>query len=255
MTKAATLCGTPWRLENGGCAALPLPPDESIAAVARAQVRELLPTLGLTIRDTDDITVMVSELASNVLQHAMSGGSAAAELWVYRRSSERGDELVIKAFDTLRQWRRADRSDHGGGMAEHGRGLEIIDLLAGGRWGHHPSRSRLSSPTVRGKATWFALPVTRAPRGSRRYARGVAEQHALRELHTLLIQRGVGRLTPRSDLGVTVLSVPGELTVWCETATFRWDARSGETGKLPITDMTEVCEQLVRLHEAFTDLR
>ena len=161
MTKAATECGIPWRLEPGGCAALPLPTDESIAAVARAQVRNLLPVLGLAVQDADDVSLMVSELATNVLQHATPrAGRSRAELWVYQRASvQGGDELVVKAFDTLRQWRRPP--ERVGGMHEHGRGLEIIEILARGRWGHHPTRSRLSTPSVRGEATWFALPVIR----------------------------------------------------------------------------------------------
>ncbi|MFI0410564.1 ATP-binding protein [Actinomadura sp. 3N508] len=252
MTKTAAACGIPWRLEDFGCAVLPLPGDDSIAAVARSQVKGLLPTLGLAVQDVHDLAIMVSELATNVLQHATSGdGSPGAELWVYQRSDERGrDELVIKAFDTLRHWRR--RREAPGDMHEHGRGLEIIRILADGRWGHHPSRSRLSSPAVRGKATWFALPVTRTVH-ARRHARKVEEPHAMRTLERLLVQRGVDRFQRRDELGVSVLTGPGDLTVWCETATFRWCARSGETGKLPVSDITEVCEQVVRLYEALDD--
>ncbi|MFE9103616.1 ATP-binding protein [Actinomadura geliboluensis] len=247
MTKAAATCGIPWRLENGGCAALPLPGDDTIARVARAHVTGLLPALGLAVQDADDITLMVSELATNVLQHATPGdGPSGAELWVYQRADGRGaDELVIKAFDTLRAWRPQAPA---GPMLEHGRGLEIIELLTGGRWGHHPSRSRLRSPAVRGKATWFALPLPRTARRHRHNWR-MDGPHAVRDLHALLVQRGVHDLVPGDELGVSVLSGQGDLTVWCESATFRWCARTGETGKLPITDITEVCEQLVRIWE------
>ncbi|WP_131732255.1 ATP-binding protein [Actinomadura formosensis] len=252
MTKAATMRGIPWRLENGGCAALPLPADESIARVARAHVTELLPALGLSIQDVDDITLMVSELATNVLQHATSReGASGAELWVYQRTDGSGrDELVVKAFDTLRGWR--PQEDAGRPMLEHGRGLEIIDLLTRGRWGHHPSRSRLRTPAVRGKATWIALPLPRSAR-RRRHAWRRDEPHATKDLHALLVQRGVEHLSPRDELGVRVLSGNGDLTVWCEAATFRWHARTGETGRLPIADITEVCEELVRLHECMND--
>ncbi|MGH3244504.1 MAG: ATP-binding protein [Spirillospora sp.] len=261
MTKAAAVCGVPWRLEGDGCAVLPLPGDESIAFLARSQVRALLPALGLIVEDVHDLAVMVSELATNVFQHAMSrDGFAGAELWVYQRSGERGhDELVVKAFDTLRQWPRpaAPAALRANGAAvvearEHGRGLEIIEILANGRWGHHPSRSRLSSPAVRGKATWFALPVTRTVR--RRHTRPADGTDAMRDLEALLVQRGVDRILRSDELGVTMLSVRGDLTVWCESATFRWCARSGETGKLPVGDITEVCEQVVRLHEALDEL-
>ncbi|MFA1548971.1 hypothetical protein [Actinomadura chokoriensis] len=251
MTKAAATCGIPWRLENGGCAALPLPTDETIARVARAHVTGLLPALGLSVQDVDDITLMVSELATNVLQHAVPGvGEAGAELWVYQRTDGRGrDELVVKAFDTLREWRPRAPA---GPMVECGRGLEIIELLTQGRWGHHPSRSRLRTPAVRGKATWFALPLPRAVR-RHRHAWRTGEPHATKDLHGLLVQRGIDGLTPIDELGVSVLSGHGDLTVWCESATFRWRARTGEAGKLPIAEITEVCEQLVELWESMNE--
>ncbi|MFS2294156.1 MAG: hypothetical protein FWJ90_15935 [Actinomadura sp.] len=277
MTEAALADGIPWRLENGGCAALPLPGDASIASVARAHVSSLLPALGLSVTDLDDVSLMVSELATNVLQHAMPrGGCVKAELWVYQRGDGDGhDELVVKAFDTLREWRGSpnapnapgapgapgssdapDGSDASGPMREHGRGLEIIDVLARGRWGHHPSRSRLSSPALRGKATWFALPIprTRIAR-CRRHARpAVGEAQAARVLRSLLVQRGIHRFTVGHEPGVSVLSAEGDLTVRCEKGMFRWHARTGECGELPVTDITEVCEQLVRLSEAMDDL-
>ncbi|MEU8801182.1 ATP-binding protein [Spirillospora sp. NPDC048819] len=259
MTKTAMACGIPWRLENGGCASLPLPGDESIAAMARRHVASLLPALGLSVRDVDDVTLMVSELATNVLQHATSQErSPGAELWVYQRGDGRGhDELVVKAFDTLREW-RADggaRPDRAGEMLDHGRGLEIIDILAKGRWGYHPTRSRLSSPSVRGKATWFALPIprTRIARG-RRNGRAGDERQATKVLHSLLVQRGIDRFTPMEELGVCELSGHGDLKVWCEDAMFRWHARSGETGGLPVTDITEACEQIVRICESLDDV-
>lgn len=251
MTKAAATCGIPWRLENGGCAALPLPADDSIARVARAHVTGLLPALGLCVQDVDDVILMVSELATNVLQHATPGdGQSGAELWVYQRTDGRGrDELVVKAFDTLRSWRPQAPA---GPMLEHGRGLEIIELLTGGRWGHHPSRSRLRTPAVRGKATWFALPLPRTARRHRRTVR-MDEPHAAKDLHALLLQRGIDELSLRDELGISLLSGRGDLTVWCESATFRWCAASGESGKLPIEDITEVCEQLVRIWECMHD--
>jgi anti-sigma regulatory factor (Ser/Thr protein kinase) len=251
MTKAATTCGIPWRLENGGCAALPLPPDDTIARVARAHITGLLPALGLSSRDVDDITLMVSELATNVLQHAMPGdGPSGAELWVYQRTDACGrDELVVKAFDTLRAWRPQAPA---GPLLEHGRGLEIIELLTRGRWGHHPSRSRLRTPAVRGKATWFALPLPH-PGRRRRYAWRTDERLATKDLHALLVQRGIHDLTPGDEVGVSVIRGPGDLTVWCESATFRWCAPSGESGKLPVCDITEVCEEFVRLWESAHD--
>ncbi|MEO3828233.1 ATP-binding protein [Actinomadura sp. B10D3] len=251
MTKAAAMCGIPWRLENGGCAALPLPADTSIARVARAHVTGLLPALGLSVGDVDDITLMVSELATNVLQHATSrDGSPGAELWVYQRDDGHGrDELVVKTFDTLRGWRPP--AGPGDDVLDHGRGLEIVELLARGRWGHHPTRSRLRTPAVPGKATWFALPLPHTVR--RRHVWRVDGPHATRDLHALIVRRGIVHLTPTEKSGQPVLHGQGDLTVWCEAASFRWCARSGAVGCLPITDITEACEQIVQLCETLDD--
>ncbi|WP_051300736.1 ATP-binding protein [Actinomadura rifamycini] len=244
MTKAATLCGVPWTLENGGCTALPLPPDETIAGVARAHVANLLPKAG--VRDADDVTLMVSELATNALLHGTPRSadgsrkpSAGAELWVYRRGDGRGrQELVVKIFDELRCWRRRTSA---GPMPEHGRGLDIIDMLSGGRWGHHASRSRLRSPQVSGKATWFAVPV----RGGHVRPISADPAHAVEELGALLADRGL-TASPAAPAGLAV----GGRAVWCERAAFHWCGRDGALVRMPVADITEVCEQLVLLHEA-----
>lgn len=244
MTKAATMCEIPWRLEDGGCAALPLPADDSIARVARSHVTALLPALGLSVQDVHDIKLMVSELATNVLQHALpSDGPSGAELWVYQRGDGHGrDELVVKAFDTRRDWRPG-----GTVPSDHGRGLKIVELLTQGRWGHHPSRSRLRTPAVRGKATWFALPLPHAVR--RRRVWRVDGPYAAKDLRTLLVQRGLAHLEPENTGGAALTDGRG-LTVWCEAARFRWRTGSGETGGLPVNDITEACERIVELCES-----
>ncbi|WP_165950352.1 ATP-binding protein [Actinomadura sp. GC306] len=255
MTETATARGIPWRLENGGCAALPLPGDPTIAAVARGHVTALLPALGLPAETIDDVALMVSELATNILDHATPGGGApSAELWVYQRGDGSGhDELVVKAFDTVRHWR-----GHPGGpgrMRERGRGLEIIDILTDGRWGHHPSRSRLSTPAARGKATWFALPIprTRTARGRRHGRTPTNAAQAAKALHTMLVRRGIDGFALGHEPGVSMLTCD-DLSVRCDDETFRWHARTGEAGELPVTDITEVGEQIVRLREAMNDV-
>ncbi|WP_141579307.1 hypothetical protein [Actinomadura sp. WMMA1423] len=247
MAKSATICGIPWRLEDGGCAALPLPADDSIAHVARSHVTALLPALGLSVRDVDDIKLMVSELAANALQHGTPGdGPAGAELWVYQRCDGRGrDELVVKAFDTVRAWRPCGPGPQRPGQ---GAGLKVVELLTKGRWGHHPSRSRLRTPAVRGKATWFALPLPHTVR--RRRAWRVEGPYAAKDLHTLLVQRGLDRFEPEDGADGTTLTDGRGLTVWCEAAAFRWRTRSGATGTLPIIDITETCERIVELCES-----
>ncbi|WP_176611617.1 hypothetical protein [Actinomadura sp. WMMB 499] len=244
MTKAATVCGVPWTLENGGCTALPLPPDETIACVARAHVANLLPKAG--VQDADDVTLMVSELATNALLHGSPRSadgsrkpSDGAELWIYRRGDGRGrQELVVKIFDELRCWRRRRSTVP---MPEHGRGLDIIDMLSAGRWGHHASRSRLRARQVPGKVTWFAVPV-RAPRGRPLSA---DPDHALEELQALLSDRGLDAATPVAPTGLAL----GGITIWCERSTFHWCDLAGELVRLPVADITEACEQIVQLHE------
>ncbi|MFV2179233.1 ATP-binding protein [Actinomadura sp. LOL_016] len=249
MTKAATVCGVPWTLENGGCTALPLPPDETIAGVARAHVANLLPQAG--VDDAADVTLMVSELATNALLHgtprAADGTrkpSEGAELWIYRRGDGRGrQELVVKVFDELRGWRRGRST---GPMPDHGRGLDIIDMLSRGRWGHHASRSRLRARQVPGKATWFAVPA-RAARGR---PLSPVPAHAMEELHALLTDRGLDTAAPMAPAGLAPAGLAvGDLTIWCECAAFHWCDRDGEIVRLPVADITEACEQIVRLHE------
>jgi hypothetical protein len=247
MTKTATMCEIPWRLEDGGCAALPLPADDSIARVARSHVTALLPALGLSVQDVHDIKLMVSELATNVLQHAPSAdGPSGAELWVYQRGDGHGrDELVVKAFDTRRDWCPRGTAP---GRSDHGRGLTIVELLTQGRWGHHPSRSRLRTPAARGKATWFALPLPHTVR--RRHVWRVEGPYATKDLRAMLVQRGLGHFEAEEGTGGTALTDGRGLTVWCEAARFRWRTGSGESGGLPITDITEACERIVELCES-----
>src|SRR5690606_22220988 len=103
MTEAAMAGGIPWRLENGGCAALPLPGPASAASVALARLSGRLPALGLAGTAVDDVCLVVSELGTAVRQRASPrGGCAKAELRVYARGDGSGrDELVVKGFDTL----------------------------------------------------------------------------------------------------------------------------------------------------------
>ncbi len=97
-----------------------------------------------------------------------------------------------------------------------GRGLQIVHELSGGRWGHHPTRARLDSWGLRGKAVWFAVPaplaharlvdvtglhsytfsadVTAARASDRLSAR-----QAARELEAMLDERGFGRGLVRDD--------------------------------------------------------
>ncbi len=124
----------------------------------------LLPALGLSVQDVDDITLMVSELATNVSQHATpADGAADPELWVYQRTDGRGrDELVVKAFDMFRGGARRRRPLLDARTRPRPGDHRTADP---GAVGHHPSRSRLRTPTVRGRRPGSRCP-SRAPRAA-----------------------------------------------------------------------------------------
>lgn len=253
--KAAAVCEKPWSLRSGGCTALYLPSDDTIARAARTYASQQLQVLGLPANYTDDIVLMVSELATNALVHGAPRSPngqllpcRSPELWIYRRTNSQGPaELVIKIFDTLRLWRPSNSSIAAEGLPESGRGLDVINNLTQGRWGHHPTRSRLGQPASPGKATWFAMPL---PRQAHPPSWQIDEAHATADLHTLLTQRGVERLIHRTYRGASMLSVRAALTVWCEDGIFRWRTPAGHTARMAVCDITEVCEQVVQLHEA-----
>jgi anti-sigma regulatory factor (Ser/Thr protein kinase) len=126
----------------------------SIAAARRFVARQLAATPGLDEDDLDEVTLMVSELATNSVRHAGTP---------YRVAVDRSGD-----------WLRIEVSDVGSGRARlrtpgprdpHGRGLQIVSALADA-WG---VTDRSESP---GKTTWFTYRV-RAPRS------GPAERRAL----------------------------------------------------------------------------
>ncbi|MFC5753936.1 ATP-binding protein [Actinomadura rugatobispora] len=283
-------------VDRGGCAAMRLPPDETIAHAARTGTGETLEGFGGLSADTiDSATLMVSELATNALRHGVprspDGTPSPArpvELWIYARHGAHGghdrdrSELVVKVFDGSPEWHGAaaagpdapaqaapapdspasavpaqadpahtapapdgdDVAGLSGELAEHGRGLLIVDALSQGRWGHHLTRSRLVDPAVPGKATWFGLPI---PALCPPVHTGAAR--AAEDLHALLVQRGIRRLIRRNERGLSVLSVERDLTVWCEGGSFHWRVPGGGFARVPRSDLTEACEQIVQLYE------
>jgi anti-sigma regulatory factor (Ser/Thr protein kinase) len=251
--KAATvppLGGSP---VNGRCLAVRLPIDQTIARAARSHASAHLTTIGLPRDDHDDVVSMVSELATNALEH---GGHRdpqgqrhpedVAELWMYQRSADQGSELVVKVFDTFRGWRT--RKINGTELFEHGRGLSIVKALSAGRCGHHLTRSRQSNPPVPGKAAWFALPFP-GPALSVQHPNG-ADTTA--DLRALLAARGVEALINERRPGVAELSIP-PITVRCRDHQLSWTVPDGRTVHLPAGDITEACEQITQLHELMAE--
>jgi anti-sigma regulatory factor (Ser/Thr protein kinase) len=105
---------------------------------ARHFVEECVELLGL--RSLPDIQLMVSELATNAVVHSAAQFDVTIE-----RLNERAARVEVRDFGAgLPQYLKR------GSMAERGRGLQIIDLLAE-TWGID------SRPGGRGKSTWFVV--------------------------------------------------------------------------------------------------
>jgi anti-sigma regulatory factor (Ser/Thr protein kinase) len=119
------------------------PPDPESITAAR---RFVLASMGAVTRDLRDVvSVMVSELAMNAVQHA-------------RTSFEVTVEVTGRTL-------RVEVTDSGGGTAQaqplppatsmHGRGLFIVDQLSDA-WGVNPT------PLGPSKSVWFTITLTAA---------------------------------------------------------------------------------------------
>src|SRR5690242_1508180 len=206
-----------------------------------------------------------------------SGSSAVTglpELWLYLRGLGSRRELVCKVFDGYRGWRHgvapsASRIPAQGVQAVTGRGLQIVQELSRGRWGHHPTRARLGGRGTRGKAVWFAVPAPLAHArlvdvtGLRAYTfsadvsatranERLSARQAARELETMLGERGVGGQLVRADepaSDLSVLSVCRGLTVWCGSGVVSLTTPEGARERWNYADLVEVAEQTVRRYE------
>jgi hypothetical protein len=206
-----------------------------------------------------------------------SGPSAVTglpELWLYLRGLGSRRELVCKVFDGYRGWRHglapsASRIPAPGAQAVTGRGLQIVQELSRGRWGHHPTRARLGGRGARGKAVWFAVPAPLAHArlvdvtGLRAYTLSadvsatranerLSARQAARELETMLGERGVGGQLVRADepaSDMSVLSVCRGLTVWCRSGVVSLTTPEGARERWNYADLVEVTEQTVRRYE------
>jgi hypothetical protein len=242
---------------RSGCCAWRLPPDETIAGVARSLVKQTLQPLRLPVEMIEDSVTMVSELTTNVVWHTLRGQPAAPvaglpELWMYRRTHPY--DIMIKIFDAS-PWRSSadlvpllPEPD-----AEHGRGLQIVDTLSrarGAEWGRHRSRSRLGVAPVPGKAVYFTLPLPSNLLPPLPTPGTVGQ--AADELQELLAARGFDRLHRSDGWQISVLSVSTGITVWIRNGAFSLTT-FGEGGtRFALADLQETAEQIVRYRE---DLR
>jgi len=242
-------------VQSRACGAWGLPGDPTCAGVARRTFRRLASELALDGEVIDDGVTMVSELAANTL-HASQRQALTAnpELWLYLRGTPTGVELVCKVFDTLPGWARGNVPSRtiirAPADAMSGRGLEVVNELSDGRWGHHLTRSRLSGTGTHGKAVWFALPApVPAARGE---GQPLTAKEAMSELERDLSSRGfAGRLVRADDPAVdmAVLSIASGLTVWCRSGTAWLRAPGSAARQWSYCDLVEVGEQTVQAHE------
>jgi hypothetical protein len=198
-------------------------------------------------------------------------GPGCPELWVYLRGLGVRRELVCKIFDASRGWRHGAVPSlaRASAQAVAGRGLQIVQELSGGRWGHHPTRARLGGWGLRGKAVWFAVPAPLAHArladvtGLRAYtlsadvtaARGyqrLSARQAARELEAMLGEWGFGGRLVRADepaSDMSVLSVCCGLTVWCRSGVVSLTTSDGSREWWNYADLVEAADQTVRLYE------
>jgi hypothetical protein len=293
----------------GSCHAWPLPADATCATVARQVFRNAVSGVGLEPDLLDDCVLMASELAANTLHAravAGTGGggdrlvsvasdmggepispagpvpqttqSAPAkvvfgcpELWIYFRGLGVRRELVCKIFDGFRGWRHGSVPSvaRASAQAVAGRGLQIVHELSSGRWGHHPTRSRLGGWGMRGKAVWFAVPAPLAHArltdvtGLRAYTLSadvtatraherLSARQAAGELEAMLDERGFGGRLVRADQpgsDMSVLSVCRGLTVWCRSGFVSLTTPGGGPERWNYADLVEAAEQTVRWYE------
>ena len=289
----------------GTCHAWALPADATCATVARQVFRDAVSEVGLEPDLLDDCVLMASELAANTLHARAVAGTGGGgdrlvsvapdmggepmssagpvpqtprpgcpELWLYLRGLGSRRELVCKVFDGYRGWRHglapsASRIPVQSVRAVTGRGLQIVQELSRGRWGHHPTRARLGGRGVRGKVVWFAVPAPLAHArlvdvtGLRAYTLSadvsatrvherLSARQAARELETMLGERGVGGRLVRADQpasDMSVLSVCRGLTVWCGSGVVSLSAPEGARERWNYADLVEAAEQTVRRYE------
>ncbi|HLJ98583.1 MAG TPA: hypothetical protein VKU39_01615 [Streptosporangiaceae bacterium] len=277
----------------GLCRVWALPPDETCAGEARRIFRRAVGGLALDAGVFDDALLMASELAANTLHateaartavDADPGGegdgtsprtspctSPRAELWLYLRGVGMTRELVCKVFDSYRGWLNGPPPEElTVDMDERGRGLRIVSELSAGRWGYHPTRGRLGTWRLRGKAVWFAVPAPMAhPRladvtGLRTYTQSVdvtadrmlarmTPRGAARELSEMLRERGFGKsaytISEEPEDETTVLTFRHGTLLWCRPGSVTLTTPSGHWERWGCVDLIEVVEQAIRYHE------
>ncbi|GAA4239694.1 hypothetical protein GCM10022254_60850 [Actinomadura meridiana] len=186
----------------------------------------------------EDGKLAASEVVTNALRHAASGGRLAPELWVWARTVP-APQLVVSVFDCAREV--LPRASGAGVLDEHGKGLELVGEFTA-EWGCALTRSRVADPVVVGKAVWFALPLRCGWPGPTPDVHPGAAAQCL--LHCVT-RRGFPGLRTVDGNGVSVLVLPG-LNVWVHPQHFCWTGGPGRYLQRPLVDLQETAEHIVR---------
>ena len=120
-----------------------LPPDSTAPRAARGFVLERLEAWGVPVERVDDARLAVSELVTNAFLHG--GGSSTVDLRLAPgRLEVRVRQESPRLLDTPREPWHLEPDE----MAQHGRGLLIVDALSSA-WGVEPDGA--------GALAWFTL--------------------------------------------------------------------------------------------------
>jgi hypothetical protein len=259
-------------VQAGGCFARLLPLDRTCASAARKFFREAVAGMGLSADLIHDGITMASELAANTLNAQgnveFSGSrqrpvSGMPEFWLYLRGWGARCEMVCKIFDSEPGWNAGGEPSPSTGTEKaapesvSGRGLQVVAGLSAGQWGHHPTRGRLGSWKVPGKAVWFALRVPPASTLARNRPQ-LGPYQAVNELEAMLADRGFSNGMVRTNEpggAMSVLSISRHLTVWCYGSIASWRRPDGSYARLQVADLIDVVEQIVCAHEELATAR
>ncbi|NKZ05509.1 ATP-binding protein [Actinomadura latina] len=237
--------GSAGGLRDGAFPAWPLPPGPKAAGTARAIVRSVFDELGIRPVALDGAQVIVSEIATNAVVH---GARDRVELWAHISHRTR-PAVTVQVFDAA-PWRGpgefpappAEPSDACGG-----RGLLLVNALTaenGGRWGVHPTRSRLGPDPLPGKAVYFTIPMPAASPAPPAPAPWPVHER----VRALADARG---LRPRVSLGpdAAVIHFTVGLWVWVKGESLLYERPGHGVVRHPVSDAVEVVEQIVRHSE------
>ncbi|MEV5576612.1 ATP-binding protein [Spirillospora sp. NPDC052269] len=231
----------PADLPYGGVCAWALPGDDRCAQAARTHLGHVMRTLRFGTEAVENAQLAVSELATNAHLHASrtcpDQPDSMSELAVWARIWP-APELVVSVFDPDRQ--TLPQPDDGDLLAESGRGMTIVDAVTS-RWGSHPSRPRLATQHVSGKAVWMAVSL---PAAWPRLTTPIFPVVAAQRLAMNLAARGVPARRASEATGISLVAT-SSLNVWVCRTTFAWTSRGGVLHRHPHIDLQETAEHVV----------